>query len=147
MFTFTETTFGKDKMENKPPFYRRAILFAVDSWRVIMDARYSPLRFIPDPSLQAYFTLVLFTMWSVFFGFIATYYLGFLGYDIVTSIFVHLAVIIPLSITNGVFIDAERNGSKWAVQWREEQSSWKLWKTIIKQNFEKRVKWDIDKEA
>lgn len=131
----------------KPALYKRAIMFVVDSWRLVMDARYSPLRFIPDPSLQAYFTLVLFTMWSVFFGFVAAYYMGWLGYSIVTSIFVHMAVLIPIMITNGVFIDAEKNGSTWAVEWREEQSSWKMWKKIMSRTYEKRIKWDLDKEA
>lgn len=99
------------------------IVFVVDSWRSVMDVRYNPLKYIPEPSLQAYFTLVLFTMWSVFFGFIASYYMGFLGYDIVTSIFVHMAVIIPIVITNGVFIDAERNGHKWVKDWRSERKN------------------------
>jgi hypothetical protein len=46
-----------------------------------------------------------------------------------------------------VFKDAERDGSKWVQDWREEQSSFNLWKKISQRNFEKRVKWDIDKEA
>jgi hypothetical protein len=46
-----------------------------------------------------------------------------------------------------VFIDAERNGSKWVQDWRDEQSSFALLKKIARGNFEKRVKWDIDKEA
>ena len=55
----------------KPNFFRTTILWLVDSWRLVMDARYNPLKYIPDPSLQAYFTIVLFTMWSVYFGFVA----------------------------------------------------------------------------
>ena len=99
---------------------KRGTIFAVDSWRLVMDARFNPLRFIPDPVLQTYFMLVLFIMWSAFFGLIAMYYMGFLGYSIPTSIIVHLAILVPIAITNGVFIDAERNGSKWLRDWRKK---------------------------
>lgn len=77
-------------------------------WRSIMDVRYNPLRFIPDPVLQGYLMVVLFTMWSAFFGLIAIYYIGWLGYSIPVSIAVHLALIIPAMLTNAVFVDAER---------------------------------------
>lgn len=97
------------------------ILWVVDSWRVVMNAKYNPLRFIPDPSLQTYFMLVLFTMWSVYFGFVASYYMGWLGYDIIVSIVVHIGVLVPLAFTNAIFLDAERNGSKWVKDWRDEQ--------------------------
>ena len=64
-----------------------------------INVRYNPLKYIPDPSLQIYFTLVLFVMWSVYFGFVASYYMGWLGYNIVTSIIVHVAVILPVTVT------------------------------------------------
>jgi len=99
---------------------KRGIVFAVDCWRLIMDVKFNPLRFIPDPVMKTYFMLVLFIMWSGFFGMIAMYHLGFMGYDIATSIFVHMAILIPIAITNGVFIDAEKNGSKWITEWRNK---------------------------
>lgn len=99
---------------------KKLIVFIVDCWRQVMDVRYNPLRFIPDPSLQAYFTLVLFTMWSGYFGLVASVYFGWVNYSIVTSIIIHLAVIVPIAITNGVFIDAERNGHKWVKEWRKK---------------------------
>ena len=74
-------------------YFRKFIMWVVDCWRLVMDNRYNPLKYIPDPSLQTYFTLILFTMWSVYFGFLASFYMGWLGYDIVTSIIVHIAVI------------------------------------------------------
>jgi len=101
-------------------FLKRGTIFAVDSWRLVMDARFNPLRFIPDPVLQTYFMLVLFVMWSAFFGLIAMYYMGYMGYSISTSIVIHCAILVPIAITNGVFIDAERNGSKWLQQWRKK---------------------------
>ncbi len=99
---------------------KKFILFVVDSWRLVMNAKYNPLRFIPDPSLQTYFMLVLFTMWSVYFGFLASYYMGWLGYNTVLSIIIHIAVLVPLAFTNAIFLDAERNGSKWLKDWRKK---------------------------
>ena len=128
----------------KPNLFRRSIMFIVDSWRVFMDVRYNPLKNIPDPSLQTYFMLVLFSIWSVAFGIIAIFWLGFINYNILTSIFVHLSIIIPIVFTNAVFVDAERNGSQWAKDWQEERSMWKWWKNRKK---EVRIKWDLDKEA
>ena len=131
----------------KPEFYKLFTMWVIDSWRLVMDAKYNPLKYIPDPSLQAYFTIVLFTMWSVYFGFVATYYMGWIGYDILTSIIVHAGVIIPVAITNGVFMDAERNGANWVQDWKTEKNQWKLWRKIARPNYEKRVKWDIEREA
>ena len=129
---------------NKPPLHRRLIMFVVECWRLVMDAKYNPLKYIPDPSLQTYFMLVLFTMWSVYFGFIATYYLGWLGYNTVTSIIVHFGVLLPLAFTNAIFLDAERQNAPWLFQWKSQAKSWKFWQRKTKPNI---VKWDIDKEA
>ena len=131
----------------KPSLWRRSVLFVVDSWRLVMNAKYNPLNYIPDPSLQTYFMLVLFTMWSVYFGFVATYYMGWLGYDIVVSIIVHAAVLIPIAMTNAVFLDAQRDGSKWLKDWRNEQSQWKFWKMRPSLKGKNIIRWDIDKEA
>ena len=120
----------------------RTGLWIYECWSLVMDARYNPLRYIPDPSLQTYFMLVLFTMWSVYFGFFATYYMGWLGYDTVTSIIVHFAVLIPLAMTYAIFKDAERDGSRWLKNTLEERRKENLFPS--KSNT---VKWDIDKEA
>ena len=123
-------------------YYRKTVLFIVDSWRLVMNAKYNPLKYIPDPSLQTYFMLVLFTMWSVYFGFFATYYMGWLGYDTITSLIVHFAVLIPLAMTYAIFKDAERDGSRWLKNTLEERRKENLFPS--KANA---VKWDIDKEA
>ncbi len=121
---------------------KRFMFWVVDCWRVVMDNRFNPLRHIPDASIQAYFTLVLFTMWSVTFGFIATYYLGWYGYDTLTSIIVHLSIVIPLIFTNVVFKEAEENGSKWYTEYKQEE-----WKRKLFPRKNNVIKWDIDKEA
>ena len=81
----------------------------VEIYRIVMDLRYNPLRFIPDPVLQAYLLLALFVMWCGFFGIIAIYYMGWLGYSIPVSIAVHLSIIVPTIITNAIFEQAERD--------------------------------------
>ena len=129
----------------KPNITRRFFLWVVDSWNLVMNVRYNPLKYIPDPSLQGYFMLVLFTMWSAFFGFLCTFYLGWLGYSIVTSIFVHAAVLIPILITNAVFVDAERDGHRWLQDWRREQKGYKIFLQSTRSGV--RILWDIDKEA
>ena len=129
----------------KPNLFRRTVMFIVDSWRVVMDVRYNPLKYIPDPSLQTYFMLVLFTIWSVTFGLIAIFWLGFLGYSIVTSILVHAAIVIPIAFTNAVFIDAERDGENWLKEWREEQSRYKL--VVNRLKTKNLILWDPTKEA
>ena len=105
----------------KPKLYRSALIFISDSWNSVMDARFNPLRYIRDPSLQAYFTLVLFLMWSVYFGFLASNYFALVNYDVVTSIFLHMAVLLPIMATNAVFKDAERAGAAWLQAWREQR--------------------------
>ena len=111
---------------SKPSLFRRSVMFTVYAWRRVMSVKYNPLKYIPDPSLQTYFMLVLFTVWSVFFGFLAANYLGFFNYNTVISIFIHVAVILPLAFTNAIFIDAERYGEQWLKEWKEEQSRYNL---------------------
>ena len=77
----------------KPSFFRRFVMKLVRGWRRVMDVRYNPLKYIPDPSLQTYFMLVLFIIWSVFFGFLAANYLGFFNYNTIASIIIHVAII------------------------------------------------------
>jgi hypothetical protein len=88
---------------------------------------------------------VLFTIWSITFGFIATYHLGWLGYDAVTSIAVHLSILIPILVTNAVFIDAERDGEQWLAEWHAERSRYRLFTNRLKTN--NLVRWNPNSEA
>ena len=129
----------------KPNIFRRIVMSIVDRWRVVMNVKYNPLKYIPDPSLQTYFMLVLFTIWSITFGVIAIFWLGFIGYSILTSILVHAAILIPIAFTNAVFIDAERDGENWLKEWQEEQSRYKL--VVNRLKTKNLVLWDPNKEA
>tara|TARA_B100001121_G_scaffold64225_1_gene56358 strand:- start:1396 stop:1809 length:414 start_codon:yes stop_codon:yes gene_type:complete len=110
----------------KPSLFRRILMATVSGWRRVMDVRYNPLKYVPDPSLQAYFMLVLFVVWSIFFGFIAANYLGWFGYNTLASLIIHIGVIVPLALTNAIFVDAERDGAQWLKEWKEEQSKYKI---------------------
>ena len=46
--------------------------------------------------------------------------MSWLGYSVVTSIVVHLAVIIPIIVTNATFREAEKNGHRWVEEWRNK---------------------------
>ena len=129
----------------KPSLFRRVVMSLVSGWRRVMDVRYNPLKYIADPSLQAYFMLVLFTVWSVFFGFLAANYLGWFGYNTVASIIVHVSIILPLAFTNAIFVDAERDGDKWLQEWKEEQNRY----TIVANRLKTKnlTIWDPNKEA
>ena len=131
-----------EPMMKKPSLFRRTTMSLVNGWRRVMDVRYNPLKYIPDPSLQTYFMLVLFTVWSVWFGLVATTYLGWYGYDTLTSIIVHLSIVIPLIFTNVVFKEAEENGSKWYTEYKQEE-----WKRKLFPRKSNVIKWDIDNEA
>ena len=130
---------------DKPSLFRRFTMFMVYVWRRVMDVRFNPLKYIPDARLQAYFMIVLFTIWSVSFGFIASYHLGWIGYSTVTSLVVHLSVIIPMMITNAVFVDAERTGAQWLEEWKAEQSLYALFTNRLKAKNLSR--WKIQKKA
>ena len=62
-----------------------------------------------------------------------------------TSIIVHLSIIIPLVFTNAVFIDAERDGENWLEEWRAEQSRFRIVANRLKTK--NLVLWNPYKEA
>ena len=129
----------------KPSLIRRVVMGLVHAWRRVMDVRYNPLKYIADPSLQTYFMLVLFTVWSVFFGVLAANYLGWFGYNTVASIIIHIAVLLPIAFTNAIFVDAERDGANWLKEWKEEQNRY----TIVANRLKTKnlTIWDPNKEA
>ncbi len=110
-----------------------------------MDVKFNPLKYIPDTSLQSYFMFVLFMVWSATFGFIVSYYFGWMGYSTITSIVVHSTILIPIIITNAVFIDAERTGEHWLAEWKEEQSKYRLFMNRLK--MKNVVRWKSETEA
>ncbi len=129
----------------KPSLFRRSVMTIVSGWRRVMDVRYNPLKYIRDPSLQTYFMLVLFTMWSVFFGFLAANYLGFFNYSTVVSIIIHVGILVPLALTNAIFVDAERDGHKWLKEWKEEQSRYNI--VLNRLKTKNLTIWNPNKEA
>jgi hypothetical protein len=98
---------------------KKLITFVIFSWQSTMDSRYSSLHYIKDPSLQVYFTMALFIMWSAYFGIVAWVWLEWQNYSIIWSIWIHLSVVVPISVTNIVFREAENNGAKWLHNWKK----------------------------
>jgi hypothetical protein len=129
----------------KPNLFRRSLMLVVHLWRRVMDVKFNPLKYIPDTSLQSYFMFVLFMVWSATFGFIVSYYFGWMGYSTITSIVVHSTILIPIIITNAVFIDAERTGEHWLAEWKEEQSKYRLFMNRLK--MKNVVRWKSETEA
>ena len=134
-----------EPMMAKPNLFRRTVFSLVNGWRRVMDVRYNPLKYIPDPSLQTYFMLVLFTVWSIWFGFIASTYLGFFNYNTLISIVIHVAILLPIAFTNAIFIDAERDGHNWLKEWKDEQSRYNIVVNRLKRK--NLTIWDPSKEA
>ena len=126
---------------------KRLLFWVIDCWRLVMDMRYNPLRHVKDPSIQMYIYLALFIMWSGYFGVLAWTYLEWVNYSITQSIFIHLGVLIPLFITNAIFAEAEKNGAKWYKDFRIQQDIEAMDKRLSRSNYEKRVRWDLDREA
>ncbi len=110
----------------KPKLYRSALIFTSDSWNSVMDGRFNPMSYIRDPSLQAYFMLVLLFIWSVYFGFLASNYFSWTNHDLVKSIFLHIAFLLPIIEMNTVFNDAERDVAAWLQAWREQQRDYRF---------------------
>ena len=129
----------------KPSLFRRAAFGLVHAWRRVMDVRYNPLKYVKDESLRTYFMLVLFTIWSVFFGFLAANYLGLFGYNTVASIIIHVAILLPIAFTNAIFVDAERDGHKWLKEWKQERSRYKI--IVNRLKTKNLTMWDPSKEA
>ena len=129
----------------KPSLFRRTVMSLVSGWRRVMSVKYNPLKYIPDPSLQTYFMLVLFTIWSVWFGFLAANYFGWFNYNTVASIIVHFAILVPLAMTNAIFVDAERDGHKWLKEWKEEQSRYNI--VVNRLKTKNLTIWNPNKEA
>ena len=86
-------------------------------------------------------------MWSVYFGFLASFYMGWLGYSTVMSLIIHFAVLLPIAFTNAVFLDAERENEPWLYEWRQQQEQWKFWLNRPSLKGKNIVRWDIDREA
>jgi len=73
--------------------------------------------------------------------------MGWLGYNTIASIIVHIGVLVPIAFTNAIFIDAERDGANWLKNWKTNKRLDTQDANLRKTNHEKRVKWDIDIEA
>ena len=87
--------------------------------------------------------LVLFIIWSVFFGF----WQQIIGFLTTTHCKHHYSCCsnITFGFTNAIFVDAERDGHKWLKEWKEEQSRYKL--IVNRLKTKNLVIWNPNKEG
>ena len=57
----------------------------------------------------------------------------------------HLSILIPILVTNAVFIDAERDGEQWLMDWNEEKGRKLLLTNRLKTK--NLVRWNPDSKA
>jgi hypothetical protein len=58
---------------------------------------------------------------------------------------VHLTVLMPILVTNAVFVDAERDGEQWLKEWNEERSRYRVFTNRLKAK--NLVRWNQNSEA
>lgn len=98
--------------------FKHALLNFYDSYNSIMDHNTNPLRNIPDPMARFWIMTVLAWMWSVTFGlYIGSIFIAGL------SMVAHIAVLLMVFATVGVFYDAEKNNSMWLKKLKKERRS------------------------
>jgi hypothetical protein len=56
-----------------------------------------------------------------------------------------LTVLIPILVTNAVFVDAERDGEQWLKEWNEERSRYRVFTNRLKAK--NLVRWNQNSEA
>ena len=95
-------------------------------------------------STQIIFTYFIF---SAFTGFILNN--GLYGtpaiYQVLSTIHGIAKFLVPMALTNAIFVDAERDGHKWLKEWQEEQSRYKL--VVNRLKTKNLTLWDPTKEA
>jgi len=53
--------------------------------------------------------------------------------------------LVPIVVTNAVFVDAERTGEKWLEEWKEQRSRYAL--VVNRLKAKNIVPWELNKEA
>ena len=80
----------------------------VDIWNNVMDARYNPLRHIPDLQVRHMVMQILAFLWSLVFGLMITNSVFAFG---ISSV-VHVAFVAAIVVTVATFKVAETTGFK-----------------------------------
>ena len=110
------------------------------SWDSIMNAKYNPLSYVKNISLQMYFMIMLSIIWTASFcGLIAGWA------NVIPLIYGHIGVLFAIFMTYGVFKDAEKAGAPWYDKWT---SKYAMRTAYVKRDKTKNVcKWDLEIEA
>ena len=110
------------------------------SWDSIMNAKYNPLSYVRNISMQMYFMTALSILWTVTFcGLIAG------GANVIPLIYGHIGFLFSTFMTYGVFKDAEKSGAPWYDKWTSQYALQKAYSTRDKTK--NACKWDLEIEA
>lgn len=119
---------------------KNALMWFYYSWDSIMNAKYNPLSYVKNISLQMYFMIMLSIVWTASFcGLIAGWA------NVIPLIYGHIGVLFAIFMTYGVFKDAEKAGAPWYDKWT---SKYAMRTAYVKRDKTKNVcKWDLEIEA
>lgn len=119
---------------------KNALMWFYYSWDSIMNAKYNPLSYVKNISLQMYFMIMLSIIWTASFcGLIAGWA------NVIPLIYGHIGVLFAIFMTYGVFKDAEKAGAPWYDKWT---SKYAMRTAYVKRDKTKNVcKWDLEIEA
>ena len=119
---------------------KNALMWFYYSWDSIMNAKYNPLSYIKNISLQMYFMIMLSIIWTASFcGLIAGWA------NVIPLIYGHIGVLFAIFMTYGVFKDAEKAGAPWYDKWT---SKYAMRTAYVKRDKTKNVcKWNLEIEA
>lgn len=119
---------------------KNALMWFYYSWDSIMNAKYNPLSYVKNISLQMYFMIMLSIIWTASFcGLIAGWA------NVIPLIYGHIGVLFAIFMTYGVFKDAEKAGAPWYDKWT---SKYAMRTAYVKRDKTKNVcKWNLEIEA
>ena len=119
---------------------KNALMWFYYSWDSIMNAKYNPLSYVKNISLQMYFMIMLSIIWTASFcGLIAGWA------NVIPLIYGHIGVLFAIFMTYGVFKDAEKAGAPLYDKWT---SKYAMRTAYVKRDKTKNVcKWDLEIEA
>ena len=119
---------------------KNALMWFYYSWDSIMYAKYNPLSYVKNISLQMYFMIMLSIVWTASFcGLIAGWA------NVIPLIYGHIGVLFAIFMTYGVFKDAEKAGAPWYDKWT---SKYAMRTAYVKRDKTKNVcKWNLEIEA
>ena len=119
---------------------KNVLMWFYFSWDSIMNAKYNPLSYVRNISMQMYFMTALSILWTVTFcGLIAGWA------NVIPLIYGHIGFLFATFMTYGVFKDAEKAGAPWYDRWAYRYALQNAYANRDKTK--NACKWDLEIEA